>query len=369
LALIHDEIRQVLKRWVTERGAAPGASACIARYDGRGWRVAEGVAGSYTGPGSPEVTPGTIYDLASLTKPVVACTLARLVRARRLSWESPLGSLLPAAVGTPSEGVSLALLASHRAGLQAHFRLRDSGLPRQRWLWSCAAGRRPECQGEAPAEGFAPLYSDLGYILMGAVLEQLEGVSLDRVMQREVAEPHGLDIGCAQTWVDRLGQAPFLAGAAPTEVVPERGGLLHGVVHDDNAWDLQGTGLAGHAGLFGTAAAMGGFACAMLDALAGRRESWLSAAEARALVRPRPGGSLRMGFDGKAPEGSSAGPRFGVRAFGHLGFTGTSLWCEPDADIAVVLLTNRVHPTRENIRIRDVRPDVHGDLFGLAAGL
>ena len=76
-----------------------------------------------------------------------------------------------------------------------------------------------------------------------------------------------------------------------------------------------------------------------------------------------------MGFDGKAEQGSSAGPRFGHQSFGHLGFTGTSLWCDPEASIAVVLLTNRVHPSRENVQIRDVRPDIHGELFGLAAGL
>ena len=76
-----------------------------------------------------------------------------------------------------------------------------------------------------------------------------------------------------------------------------------------------------------------------------------------------------MGFDGRAAPGSSVGPRFGARAFGHLGVTGTSLWCDPDQDIAVVLLTNRVSPDRTNIIIRSVRPDVHGELFGLAAGL
>jgi CubicO group peptidase (beta-lactamase class C family) len=107
----------------------------------------------------------------------------------------------------------------------------------------------------------------------------------------------------------------------------------------------------------------------MLDALAGRHQGWLGAAEAGLLVQPRPGGSLRTGFDGKAEQGSSAGPRFGPQSFGHLGFTGTSVWCDPEASIAVVLLTNRVHPSRENVRIRDVRPDIHSELFGLAAGL
>jgi len=369
LALIHDEIRQVLKRWVVERGVAPGASAYVARFDGAAWRSAEGAAGLHSGAGSAEVAPQTIYDLASLTKPVVACTLARRIRAGELRWESPLGSLLPEATGTVSEAVPLRLFASHRAGLLAHVRLRDTGVAPAGWLSLCAGARRPECQTELPDEGFAPLYSDLGYILMGALLERRAGAALERLVQLEVSEPHALELHSAQGWAERLGPERFLASVAPTELVSERGGLLWGVVHDDNAWDCRGAGLAGHAGLFGTAAAVGGFAQAVLDALAGRSPEWLSPAEAGVLVEPRPGGSLRTGFDGKATQGSSAGARFGARAFGHLGFTGTSLWCEPDASVVVVLLTNRVYPSRENVRIRDVRPDVHGELFGLAAGL
>lgn len=369
MALIHDEIRQVLKRWVVERGVAPGASAYVARFDGAAWRSAEGAAGVPSGAGSAEVTPQTIYDLASLTKPVVACTLARRIRSAELRWQAPLGSLLREARGTASEAVPLRLLASHRAGLLAHVRLRDTGVAPEGWLSLCADARRPECQTELPDEGFAPLYSDLGYILMGALLERSSGVALEQLVQQEVAGPHALELDSAHGWAERLGRERFLASVAPTEWVSERGGLLWGVVHDDNAWDSRGTGLAGHAGLFGTAAAVGGFARALLDALAGRAQHWLSPSEAGVLIEPRPGGSLRTGFDGKAAQGSSAGGRFGIRAFGHLGFTGTSLWCDPDASVVVALLTNRVHPSRHNVLIRDVRPDVHGELFGLAAGL
>ncbi len=300
---------------------------------------------------------------------MVACTLARLARARWLSWEARLSSLLPEARGTASADTPLSLLASHRAGLEAHVRLRDSGAPRTGWLELCANLRRADCRTSVPGEGFAPLYSDLGYILLGALLERVGGQAVEQLIQQEVARPHELELDSARGWRQRLGAQAFLARTAPTEVVAERGGLLWGVVHDDNCWDLQGEGAAGHAGLFGTAAAMGGFGCRVLDALAGRRPEWLTAEEVEPLVRPRPGGSLRMGFDGKAEQGSSAGPRFGPRAFGHLGFTGTSLWCDPDAAVVVVLLTNRVHPQRDNIRIRDIRPSVHGELFGLAAGL
>jgi CubicO group peptidase (beta-lactamase class C family) len=321
------------------------------------------------------VAVDTIYDLASLTKPLVATLAARLARAGALDWQAPLGSKLEAARGTNSESVSLALLGSHRAGLVAHLRLgsyvEGPPLDAAPWLARCADARRSECEGPVPEAGFPPLYSDLGYILLGRVLSDLAGLPLDELVEREVfGELGGLapEIGSARRLAARLGEG-FLERVAATEVVAARGGELRGVVHDENAWELAGRGLAGHAGAFGTARAVLRFGAAMLDALAGRREGWLTSSQADELVRERPGGPLRLGFDGKAKSGSSAGPRFGERAFGHLGFTGTSLWCDPDQNIVVVLLTNRVSPSRDNIIIRSVRPDVHGELLGLAAGL
>jgi CubicO group peptidase (beta-lactamase class C family) len=368
--LIHDEIGRALKRWIIASGAAPGASAAVAAFRNGRWRVALGVAGVHTQGDLRLVTADTIYDLASLTKPFIAALGARLVRAGQIDWRTPLGSLLPAARGTPSEAAPLALLASHRAGLVAHLRLGDfaPGPPAdaEPWLERCARARRSECQGPIPAEGFPPVYSDLGYILFGRVLSEAAGAPLDELLEREVSG--SLEIGSARRLEQRLAEG-FVARVAATEVVAARGGELVGVVHDENAWELVGRGLAGHAGTFGTAAAVLGFGSMMLDAVAGRRAEWLMSEQANELVRERPGGSLRMGFDGKAARGSSAGARFGVRAFGHLGFTGTSLWCDPDQDIAVVLLTNRVSPNRDNVVIRSVRPDVHDELFGLAAGL
>jgi CubicO group peptidase (beta-lactamase class C family) len=369
LTLIHDEMAAALKRWVIASGAAPGASAYVGAFGRSGWRSAVGAAGARSSDDATPVTGETIYDLASLTKPVVAATAARLVRAGVIDWNAPLVSYLPTLAGSASASTPLELLVSHRAGLLAHFRLRDVGGARSNWLWRCAEGLRPECQAPVPRTGFPPVYSDLGYILLGAALEAVTGSSLAELVRREVTGAPALLLQSAEDWSRDLGKPEFLRRVVPSERVPERGGVLWGIVHDDNAWDLAGESLAGHAGLFGTAAGVGAFGQLVLDALAGRCGDWLSAEQADFLVRARPGGALRAGFDGKSAEGSSAGPRFGARAFGHLGFTGTSLWCDPDAGVVVVLLTNRVYPSRENIRIRDVRPDIHGELFGLAAGL
>jgi serine-type D-Ala-D-Ala carboxypeptidase len=368
--LIHDEVSRVLKRWVVESGAAPGASAAIAAYRNGRWHEAFGAAGAYTHADPRPVTPDTIYDLASLTKPMLAAVAARTF-AGEAGWGMPLGAALEAVRSSASAAVPLSLLASHRAGLEAHLRLGayTEGPPAdvRPWLMACAEARRPECLGPLPAQGHPPVYSDLGYILLGGALSALAGAELDVLFERELRNPLDRLLGSARSLERRLG-ARFRERVAPTEQVAARGGELVGVVHDENAWELVGRGLAGHAGAFGTAHAVLGFCEAMLDAHAGR-SAWLSRDSALELTLPRAGGSLRMGFDGKASVGSSAGDRFGAGAFGHLGFTGTSLWCDPDANIAVVLLTNRVSPNRENITIRSVRPGVHGVLFGLAAGL
>ena len=116
--------------------------------------------------------------------------------------------------------------------------------------------------------------------------------------------------------------------------------------------------ITGHAGLFGTARGVAVFGRAMLDSISGR-SNFLSPAALDTALRERPGGSFRLGWDTKAEEGSSAGKRIGPRSFGHFGFTGTSIWCDPDTDVVIVLLTNRVHPSRANEKIKGFRPAFH----------
>jgi CubicO group peptidase (beta-lactamase class C family) len=149
---------------------------------------------------------------------------------------------------------------------------------------------------------------------------------------------------------------------APTEVVAWRGGVVRGAVHDENAWALAGDATAGHAGLFGEARDVVALGVALLDVLADRRPAFLKPDDLGPLLRARPGGSLLAGFDRKSGPTPSAGTRFGPRTFGHLGFTGTSVWIDPDAELCGVLLTNRVHPTREHVAIRTARPAVYDAL-------
>jgi CubicO group peptidase (beta-lactamase class C family) len=375
--LIDDEIGRLLKHHVVRSGAAPGATAAVGLRVGGLWRFAVGHAGVQSPGRASAVEARTLYDLASLTKPVVACALARLVRRGLLAWETRLGDVLPLARESVSREIPLLWLLSHRAGLVAHLPLwelgegtRCAGEPgRRALLLRVAEARRGECGGEPGRDGYEPLYSDLGYILLGAVMELVTGEPLDLLIAREVLAPLGVQLGSARQWAARLGRPEFLRRVAPTETLSARGGDIHGHVHDDNAWLLSSTASAGHAGLFGAALDVARFGAAVVDSLRARRDGWLSRAESDVLVRERSGGSLRAGFDGKASAGSSAGDRFGSRAFGHLGFTGTSLWCEPDAQVVVALLTNRVCPTRLNLKLRALRPALHGALFDNAARL
>jgi CubicO group peptidase (beta-lactamase class C family) len=360
------EIAALLASRVVSTRVAPAACAGYANQHGA---IALGATGSL--PGGLEATTRTVFDLASVSKPIVACTLSRLVEQGQLELSAPLGQVLPELAGTRSAQVPLELLLAHRAGLDGHRALfapvlQGRAFRRLEALRCAADARRPECAGSPPPPGFPPLYSDLGYVLLGACIEAITNDPLDRVIEREVAVPLGLELGSARVL---LGRRPrFAQDVAPTEIVHARGGCLRGVVHDENAWALSGHACSGHAGLFGTVRDVLAFGAALLAAGAGS-STWLSRSSLELMVQPRPGGTLRAGFDGKSEGGSSAGTLASPLTFGHLGFTGTSLWCDPVAGIATVLLTNRVYPTRDNPRIRAARPLVHDDLFRAASPL
>jgi CubicO group peptidase (beta-lactamase class C family) len=274
---------------------------------------------------------------------------------------------------TRSAAAPLELLLSHRAGLTAHipiFQPLVSGgtVDPAVALRTAADARREDAPGDYPPDGFAPVYSDLGYALAGHALARHTGArDASESIRRLVVSVLGLEeqLGTARDF-DLPGRGGGVS-VAPTEDVAWRGGLVRGVVHDENAWALTGLGGSGHAGMFGTALAVLRFGEAVLDGLEG--EGPFAGTDLAWLVAPRPGGTLRAGFDGKSVTGSSAGDRFGARSFGHLGFTGTSLWIDPDARIVAVLLTNRVSPSRVNEALKKARPFAHDMLHAHASAL
>ena len=287
----------------------------------------------------------TVFDLASLTK-VLATTLfvMRDVEHGRLGLDDGLGMHLPRWRAAGREPITIRDLLSHSSGLPAH---------------------RPfyrDCRGREAFEvaicetaldytaGTRSVYSDLGFILLGFILEN-GGTLAQRLdaMKRHVGTAEDLQFNPPDVWRRR---------AAPAHNDPWRGRLLIGEVDDENAFALGGE--AGHAGLFGTASAVGDIARHLLQVLAGRTGAFQRDTLATFIARRGdvPGSSRALGWDTMLPT-SSCGTRMSPRAFGHTGFTGTSLWVDPERAVYVVLLTNRVYPDRRNEAIAHVRPAVH----------
>ncbi len=341
-----DDVRALLEAAVRD-GAFPGASCAIAR---RGRVVAEVVVGrlGYEAD-APVVTPATRYDLASLTK-VCATTPAvlRLVADGVVSLDDPVAKWLPAFTGTGKDRVTVRHLLAHQAGLPAYERYYKT----LRGKEAIVAAACAEPLMSEPGSGV--VYSDVGFVLLMAIVERASGEDFAAFVQRAVLAPFGMR-GAA--FAPTNGSA---LDAAPTERDEARSGIVRGFVHDENAFAMGG--VSGHAGLFATADDVLRYGVAMLAGGRGRLPRDLVDAASR------PSGiggdtTRGIGFQLLA-DGTWGGTRVPAGTFGHTGFTGTSLWCEPSRDLCVVLLTNRVHPTRVNNKITAVRRALHDRVLG-----
>jgi len=328
-----------------ERGAFPGGVLAVGS---RGSLIHLHPFGRLTYEAdAPPVTADTLYDLASLTKVVATTTMAMiLVDEGRLDLDRPVRDFLPGFQGPGKDAVTVRHLLTHSSGLPAVAPLYKEIQGRQAFV------ERIQAMDLEYPPGSRSVYSDLGIILLGEILERVAGRPLEAFVRARVFEPLGMR--------DTLFRPPaeLRPRIAPTEIDPWRGRLVHGEVHDENAYAMGG--VAPHAGLFGTAGDLARFAQMLLNGgkLDGRR---IVSSETVELFTRRtgiPGSDRALGWDTKSAEGSSAGTFFSPRSFGHTGFTGTSIWIDPERRIFVILLTNRVHPTRENNLIREPRPGV-----------
>ncbi len=342
----------------------PAAAAAISYREPGGKAEMVVTSAGLVAPGGKPADDETPFDLASLTKPVFAAATLRLVARGALTLEAKPEQFVADARGTHAGGVSLEQLLTHRSGLAAWGGLyldvpHDPGTSAaRRWIFGEACRRTDES-----AAGRA-VYSDLGYIVAGETVSRATGKDLDELLATEVLAPLGLNdhqlcYGAALP-PDRQGE--LQRKAAATERDDWRGRLLRGEVHDENCYALGG--VSGHAGMFGTARGVATFARAYLDASLGRSPFLPKILVERALA-PRPGGSHRLGWDVKTGPESAAGRRASSRTFGHLGFTGTSVWCDPERDLVIVLLTNRVCPSRANEKIKGFRPAFYDGVFAL----
>ena len=333
-------------------GAAPGAVLGVT-HDGNRFVYGTGRLGQ-----DEAERPGatTIYDLASLTKVVGLATAAMLaVDDGKLDLDAPVQRYVPGFAGPGKERVTVRMLLAH-----------TSGLPGWRPLFREVA-TRDEALALADstpldsAPGTAEIYSDLGAIVLTQVIEAVYHQRLDSLLEQRVLQPLLMTSTRylpSPAWRDRI---------APTELDPWRGRVLRGEVHDENAALMDG--VSGHAGLFGSAEDLLTFAEWMLGQAHGRtggRSKHSHQPSDRPTVRPSvlgeftrrqnlvPGSSRALGWDTPTPTGS-AGTMLSPSSFGHTGFTGTSLWIDPEHRVAIVLLSNRVNPTRAHARWTPVR--------------
>ncbi len=310
---------------------------------------------------APAVRTDTIYDAASLTKPVVTTTLvAMLVAAGQLQLDAPVAIGLPEWAGGPNaewrRKVTLRHLLTHTSGLPAHEDYFRTAKNKQEVVTKSFA------QPLAYEPGRRSEYSDLGFILLGEIVERMTGKPLDASARERIFAPLGMR--------DSTFNPPksLRARIAPTENdVSYRKRQLQGEVHDENAWAMGG--VAGQAGLFSTAADLAAFCQMLLNGGIYAHQRLLRREQVAQFTAPEPlsRGTRTLGW-AAATENSSSGRYFSTRSYGHLGFTGNSIWIDPEKELFVILLTNRVYPTRENEKIRQVRPALH-DAVVTALGL
>lgn len=306
-------------------------------------------------PGAGKVEPDTSFDLASLTKPL-ATTLAclALIEEGRLELDRPLGEYITLA---PHLGSStLAHLLTHTSGLPAwrpfYKELTKIPFPEKSEKLRRLLGRT----GLEYEPGTSTLYSDLGFMLLQLLIEDITGLSLAEFAARTFYVPLGLDLGFIPL---PDGPGPAKESIAASEHCPWRHNLLQGEVNDENAWSLGGIG--GQAGLFGNAESVFRLLDRLTGSLQGGSEPRIFSPGTAGLIltNPFPGQPRTLGFDRPSGKNSSAGNLFDRRAIGHLGYTGTSLWYQPETGLSVILLTNRTIFGRDNLNIRQFRPQIH----------
>jgi len=347
-------------------------TAAVALAGLKGKLLWQGAAGCLSrDPASAPVTQKTVFDLASLTKPL-ATALALMVLAARgkLNLATPLGAILPHDwLPADKHPLTLASLLTHRSGLPAWRPFYEAVLAapapaRPTLLERLAAATPLERAPDTVTD-----YSDLGFMLLKAVVEQVSGNNLEQFCREEIYQPLGLNtLGFIP-----LPQPPQVVTTANRTYAATEPGLIPGraaagEVHDENAWAAGG--VAGHAGLFGTGRGVFELVAWLYQAYAGERVGPLTPETGRRFFTVPPGADRAYGFD--IPSGDSiqraAGRYFSAHSVGHLGFTGTSFWLDLETGQMIVLLTNRVHLGRDDkTKIQAFRPRFH-EAASLALG-
>ena len=345
----HDSLSRVdsvVSRAIRD-SAFPGAQVLVAKDGAIIYNKSFGSL-EYDGA-SPRVSGTTMYDIASMTK-VISTTYAlmRLYDEGLIHLDDPVTNYIPEFGNHGKEKITVRNLLVHNGGLP----------PFKRLYLTC---RSPEQVLDSVYQtemiyntGDSTVYSDFDFILLGKIIEKISGKRLDRYVDSVFFRP----LGMTRTMFNPPNA--LWGGIAPTEYDSVlRKQLVQGVVHDENAYALGG--VSGHAGLFSTASDLAVIIQMILNGGSYGGKQYIKPETVRLFTSKQDSRSTRaLGWDTKTMNGySSAGSLFGPHTFGHTGFTGTSVWVDPEKKIFVIFLTNRVYPTRSNTRIMQVRPAVH----------
>jgi len=368
--MVMNRVIQAALQSAVDEGVFPGAQLAVRLHGELQCVIVAGRLSSE--PSSLPVQPTTLYDLASLTKPLATGTsLLLLAQRAKVTLEDPVQKVLSELEGMPIGQATVKDLLTHRSGL-------PGWRPFYERLGTRGIGLEPSGENHAVkqlvlkmirdepllyARGERCVYSDLGFMLLGLLVERLSGMALDRWYEHAVVRPLRADpmMFCPTTGGAQLNViCPMIdvSCIAPTEWDERRNRILCGEVHDENAAAMDG--VAGHAGLFGTAESVLAVSGAWLHGYHGR-ESILAEEFVRQFTTRQESvarSSWALGWDTPSTP-SSSGSSFSERSFGHLGFTGTSLWIDPLRELEVVLLSNRVYPNRRNEKIKAFRPWIH----------
>jgi len=355
-AKAQDRLKELLNKGVSD-GVYPGAVLLVA-FRGKIAFLQEAGRRSLV-PFTGLVKKDTIYDLASLTKPL-ATTLAlmKCVDDGKIDLDQPLESLLPDRVPDDKKALTTRLILAHSAGfadwkpfylkLVEHNPETRKKLLRK-WIMETPLVYPP---------GTRVIYSDLGFMILEWVIEQCTESPLPIFLDRHFFSPLSLK----RTFFSecnlppRFGEDQFSA----TEDCPWRKRVINGYVHDENAYALGG--YSGHAGLFGAADEVYKVSDLLRSNYRGGIRNCLKPETVSEFFRRQDlveGSTWALGWDTPSPQGSSSGTHFSAKSVGHLGYTGTSLWMDLEQDVIVIFLTNRVHPSRKNEKIRAFRPLIH----------
>lgn len=356
-------LTDLLEKGITN-GVYPGAVLLVAE---------KGRVIFFQGAGNLSIIPcvmpmkkDTIFDLASLTKPLAtALAMMKLVDDGRINPDQTLSSIIRTAELEDKGSLTLRSILSHCAGFR-------DWMPFYTVLAGCSADRRKQALRKKIIEeplnypqGTGCLYSDLGFMVLEWVVEDVTGGSLKDFVHKRFFAPMGLKRTFLLT-----GEPPFKKEEfAATEECPWRKRVIQGEVHDENAFALGG--YSGHAGLFGTAWEVYLIADMLKEHYHGKRRDYFSPGIIKDFFNKQEtvkGCTWALGWDTPSPENSSAGRYISPNSVGHLGFSGTSLWMDLDRDMIVVFLSNRIHPSRSNLKIKAFRPVLHNLIFREAPG-